>query len=178
MTGLIANRMTDRVDVLDSAVSVNNSVVCFKLHFLANRFFEQFSDPDLVLRTKALKECFESWRPGVGIETKHAISFRRPVPDFAGGRRPCPTPGMAEPLCFREIGFALPSGRFRQLTLNGNARQMSNVFDCILLLRARATRLAIVHSKRSDHFSFGGEDRCGPTGAKRMPQRELAKIIP
>jgi len=105
--------MTDRVDVPDLAAGMNNSVVRFEFRLLANRVFEQFPDSDLVLGTKALKECFESRRPGVRIEAKYAISFRRPVPDFAGGGRPCPTPGVAEPLRFREIGFTLASGRFR-----------------------------------------------------------------
>src|SRR5947209_787923 len=109
--------MTDRVNVLDGAARVNNSVIRFEVRLIANRLFEQFSDSDLVLRTKALKECFESWWPGVRIETQHAISFRRPIPDFAGSGRPCPTPGMTEPLCFRQIGFALASGRFRQFPL-------------------------------------------------------------
>jgi hypothetical protein len=37
MTGLVANRMTDRVDVLDGAARVNDSVVRFEIGFLANR---------------------------------------------------------------------------------------------------------------------------------------------
>src|SRR5207245_2456253 len=78
MTGLIANRMSNRVDVLDRAVRVNNSIVCFEVHFLGNRFSEQFSDSVLVLRAKAPEEFFESRRPGLRIETKNAISFLRP----------------------------------------------------------------------------------------------------
>ena len=85
---------------------------------------------------------------------------------------------MAEPLCFREISFTLPPGRFRQLPLDRDARKMSNVFDRILLTRTRAPRLAIVHGKRSDHFAFGGEDRRGPAGAERMRQSKVTKRIP
>ena len=170
--------MTDRVDVPDSTARVNNSVVRFEVRFVANRAFEQFPDPDLVLRIKAFKECFESRRPVVRIEAKDAISFLRPVPDLARSGRPCPTPGMAEPLCFREIRFALASGRFRQFPLDGDAREISNVFNRVLLTRTRATWLAIVHGKRSDHFAFGGEDRRGPTGAERMRQSQVAKISP
>src|SRR5439155_4045461 len=107
MTALVANRMTDGVDVLDGAARVNNSVICFELRFFANGLFEQFPHSFLILRTKALKEYFESRRPGVRIETKHAISFLRPVPDFARGGPPRPTPRAAEPLCFRGIGFTL-----------------------------------------------------------------------
>ncbi len=85
---------------------------------------------------------------------------------------------MTESLRFRQIRFALVPGRFRQLTLNGNAREMSNVFNRFLLTRGRGTWLAIVHGKRSDHFAFGGEDRRGPTSAKRMPQSQVAKSGP
>ena len=67
---------------------------------------------------------------------------------------------------------------FRQLTLNGNASEMSNVFDHILLTLTRAARLAIVHGKRSYYFAFGGENRRGPTGAERMRQSQLPKTSP
>src|SRR4029077_843466 len=175
---LIANRMTDRVDVPDSAARTNNPVICFEVRFVADRVFEQVPDSDLVRRTKALKKRFESRRPGVRIETKHAISLLRPISDFAGGGGPGPTPGLAEPLCFREIGFTLAPGRFRQLPLDGDAREMSNMLDRVLLTRTRTARLAIVHGKRSDHFTFGGEDRRGPAGAERMRQSKVAKRIP
>src|SRR3984893_12170369 len=178
ITGLITDRMTDRVDVSDRTARVNNSVVCFKVRFVANRVFEQFPDSDLVLRTKALEECFESRRPSVRIETKHTISFIRPIPDLASGGRPCPTSGMAEPLRFRHIGFALAAGRFRQITLDSDAREMSTVFNRVLLKRTRAAWLAIIHGKRSDHFAFGGENRRGPTRAERMRQSQIAKISP
>src|SRR5438270_13934720 len=110
IAGVIANRMTDRMNTPDRTAGMNNSIVRFKLTFLANRFFEQFPDSALVLRTKALEESFESRRSHLRIETEHAISFLRPVPDFPGSGRPCPTPGMAEPLRFRQIRFALSSG--------------------------------------------------------------------
>src|SRR5436190_16959432 len=89
-----------------------------------------------------------------------------------------PNSRYAESLCFRQIGFALSPGRFCQLTLNGDAREMSNVFDRVLLTRAGAAWLAVVHGKRPNHFAFGGEYGRGPTGAERMHQRQLAKISP
>src|SRR5207247_6410199 len=88
VTGLITNRMTDRVNVFQGAARVNNSIVRFEVRFLGNRFSEQFSDSVLVLRAKAAKEFFEPRRPGLWIETKHAISFLRPISDFTGGGRP------------------------------------------------------------------------------------------
>src|SRR5205814_1340676 len=57
---------------------------------------------------------------------------------------------MAEALCFLQISFALAAGPFRQLALNGHAREICNVLDCLLLARARAAWLAIIHGKRSD----------------------------
>ena len=178
MTGLVANRMTDRVDVLNGAARVNNSVVRFEVRVLGNRFSEQFPDSVLVLRMKSPEEFFESRRPRVRIEAKHPVGFLRPVPDLARSGRPRPTPGMTESLRFRQIGFALAPGRFRQLALDCDAREMSNVFNRFLLTRGRGAWLAIVHGKRSDHFAFGREDRCGPTRAKRMPQSEIAKSGP
>src|SRR6202011_2145650 len=110
ITGLITDRMTDRVDVSDRTARVNNSVVCFKVRFVANRVFEQFPDSDLVLRTKALEECFESRRPSVRIETKHTISFIRPIPDLASGGGPRPTPPVGEAVRLPPQGFSPPGG--------------------------------------------------------------------
>src|ERR1700731_1407984 len=178
MTGLIANRMTDRMNIPDRTARMNNAIVRFEVRVLGNRFSEQFSDSVLVLRVKSPKEFFESRRPGVRIEAKHAVGFLRPVPDLARSGPPRPTPGMTESLRFRQIRFALAPGRFRQLTLDGNAREIGNMFNRVLLHRARATRLAIVHGKRADHFAFGGKNRCGPTGAERVRQSQFAEISP
>src|SRR5580693_2158637 len=165
MPCLVANRVPNRVDVLNGAARVNNSVVRFEVRVLGNRISEQFSDSVLVLRVKSPEEFFESRRPSVGIETKHAVGFLRPVPDLARSGHPGPTSGMTESLRFRQIRFALAPGRFRQLTLDGDAREMSDVFNRFLLTPGRGAWLAIVHGKRSDHFSFGGKNRCRPTGA-------------
>src|SRR4029077_10772487 len=132
-------------------------------------------DSSFVLGAKALEKNFEFRRPVAWIETEHAISFRRPVPDFSGGGRPRPTAGMAEPLCFREISFALALRRFRKFSLDGNAGKMRNMFNRPRLLRVEATWLAIVHSKRSDYFACGGEDRRGPTSPQRVRESQFAK---
>src|SRR5580693_3753478 len=135
MPCLVANRVPNRVDVLNGAARVNNSVVRFEVRVLGNRISEQFSDSVLVLRVKSSEEFFESRRTGVRIEAKHAVGFLRPVPDLARSWNPRPTSGMTESLRFRQIRFALASRRLRQLTLDGDARQMSNVFDRFLLTR-------------------------------------------
>src|SRR4051812_35204563 len=177
-TGLIANRMSHRVDVLDVAVRVNNSIVCLEVRFLGNRFAEQLSDSVLISRAKAPKKFLEARRPGFRIETKQAIGLSRPVSDLARGGRPGPTPRMAEPLRFRQIRFALAPGRFRQFSLDSDAREMSNVFDRVLLVRTRAAWLTVIHGKRSDHFILGGHNRRGPTSTQRMGQSQFAKSIP
>src|SRR5207244_4799716 len=148
MSRLIANGVTDRVDVLNGTARMNNSVVCFEVRFLGNRYSEQFSDSVLVLSVQAPKEFLESRRPGFRMETKQAICLVRPVPDFARSWRPGPTPGVAQPLCFSEISFALASSRLRQFSLDGDACQMSDVSNRVLLQRTRAPRFTIVHGKR------------------------------
>src|SRR5256885_15102948 len=119
MSGLIANRMTDRVDVPNGTARMNHSVVCFEVRFLGYRYSEQFSNSVLVLRVQAPKEFLESRRPGFRIETKQVVCLVRPVPDFARGCRPSPTPGLAQPLGFRQIRFALAAGRLREVSLGG-----------------------------------------------------------
>src|SRR4029077_2450312 len=75
MSGLIANGMTDRMDVLNGTARMDNSVVCFEVRFLGNRYSEQFPHSLLVLRVEAPKEFLESRRPGFRIEPKHTIRF-------------------------------------------------------------------------------------------------------
>ena len=158
--------MTHRVDVPNGTARMNNSVVCFEVRCIGNRYSEQLSNSVLVLRVQAPKEFLESRRPGLRIETKQVVCLVRPVPDFARSWRPSPTPGVAQPLCFRQVRFALASGRLREFSLDGDARQMSNVFNRVLLQRTRAPGLTIVHGERSDHFAFGREDRRGPASAE------------
>src|SRR2546430_16088062 len=126
MTGLIANRMSYRVDVLDFAVRVNNSIVCFEVRLLGNRFSEQFPNSVLVLRAKAPKEFFESRRPGLWIETEHAISFLGPVSDFARGGSPGPTPRLVVPVRLPPVPFRVASDRFPPVSSGGDAGGAEN----------------------------------------------------
>src|SRR5437016_13440863 len=98
--------MPDRMDVLNGATRVNNSVVRFEVSVLGNRISEQFSDSVLVLRVKPPKEFFESRAPGVRIEAKHPVGFLRPVPDLARSGAPRPTSGRPESLGLRPCALA------------------------------------------------------------------------
>src|SRR3954447_17398561 len=126
----------------------------------------------------ALQERLESRRARLLIKTEYTVSLGRPVPDFTGGGRPSPTAGMAEPLRFREVGFALAPRSLGKLPLNRDSSEISNVFDRFLLTRTWAAWVAVVHGKCSDHFTFGGKDRSGPTRAERVRQSQFAKIDP
>ena len=58
-----------------------------------------------------------------------------------------------------QLLFVLPDPLCRPLMRDGNRGQRSHLFKDRQVMRTRATGLAIVHGKCSDHFAFGGEDR-------------------
>ena len=136
ITNLIADRMTDPVDMLDRTARVNNSIVHFEIGFLANRVPKQLPDSVLVPQTRTSKKCW-IWRSGFRIETRGAIRLLRRVPDFARPV-PGPTPGMAQALRFRQIVFALAASLFRQLALNGHARE---IVMCVIVSCSRGLGL-------------------------------------
>ena len=49
------------------------------------------------------------------------------------GGVPGPTAGVGQPLRFRQISFTAPQRFLCQLTFNGNTRQMSDLFDHLLV---------------------------------------------
>src|SRR5215813_12960286 len=55
---------------------------------------------------------------------------------------------------------------------------MSDLLDDLLIARARAARLAIIHGERRHDFALCRKDRRGPTGAQRMGQSHLAVVRP
>src|SRR5246127_2570838 len=60
----------------------------------------------------------------------------------------------------------------RLAALDGDARQMSELFNLALLLRSGAAGLARIDRERPQHLSFRGADRSGPAGAEPMGQGE------
>jgi len=58
--------------------------------------------------------------------------------------------------------------------------------DCLILSDendfliplGRSVRLAIIHCERRNHFALRRENRCGPTGAQRMGQSQVAIVRP
>src|SRR5207237_5114309 len=83
-----------------------------------------------------------------------------------------------EPFRFNELGFSLAPRSILKLPLDRDSSKISYMFDRFLLTRTRAAWLAIVHGKGSNHFTFGGKDRSGPTRAERVRQSQFAKINP
>src|SRR5579864_2223400 len=55
---------------------------------------------------KPLKEVFESRQTTLWVETQNTVAFLRPVP-YVLVWAPGPTAGLAQPLCFRQVRFAL-----------------------------------------------------------------------
>src|SRR5258707_4147721 len=64
-----------------------------------------------------LKEIFESWQTILWIETQNTVAFLRPVPDILVWT-PCPTAGMAQPLCIRQVRFTAPEGLLGRLAIS------------------------------------------------------------
>ncbi len=98
--------MAYNVNVSDPFVRINDSIVHFEIRLVADGFLEPFPAVGLIVRVKPLKKCLElGWRPS-GVKAQNSVALLRPVPDLTGPRVPCPTAGLAQPLRFRQIGFA------------------------------------------------------------------------
>jgi len=67
---------------------------------------EPFSSSGPIIGMDAPLEFFKSRRRSCGIESRYAEYFFGPVGMFADRRDTCPTAGVAQPLRFRQIGFA------------------------------------------------------------------------
>jgi hypothetical protein len=64
----------------------------------------------------ALKEHFVSRFTNVRIKTQHTVAFFGQVSDLARGDPPAETPGMTEPLSFRQIRLASSKLNLGQLS--------------------------------------------------------------
>src|SRR6266704_4972891 len=75
IAGSVEDRTAYDVNVPDSFVRMNDSVIQFKIRLVADRFLEPFPARGLIVWVNSLKESFESrYRPS-GIETQQAIAF-------------------------------------------------------------------------------------------------------
>src|SRR6266436_2033801 len=75
IAGSVEDRMAYGVNVPDSFVRMNDSVIQFKIRLVADRFLEPFPARGLIVWVNFLKEFFESRCRPSGIETQHAIAF-------------------------------------------------------------------------------------------------------
>src|SRR5690349_8124579 len=103
--------MTDCMNMDDRTVRKNDPVIGFELRLVTSRLFEKFTHSGLILRMKPPKKIVEQRRARGRIETKHAITFRGPIPDFTCRGGPRPTSGVAEALRFCQVGFAFALSR-------------------------------------------------------------------
>src|SRR5260221_1286295 len=73
------NRMSNDVNVPDSAIRMHDAVVCLELCLLADRRLGQFPEPGSVIRMNLLKEVFAVGQAIGWIETQNTITLLRPV---------------------------------------------------------------------------------------------------
>src|ERR1035438_6879236 len=106
IAGWAENWMAYGASVSDFAAGMNDSVIEFKLLLFAHCCVNHFRDSGSIVRMNALKEFFKSWLPPFRVKALHSVAFLGPIPDVARGRTPCPTAGVAQPLCLGQIGLA------------------------------------------------------------------------
>src|SRR6266850_5867137 len=120
--------MADRVDVFDSAVRKNDS----EFHFVIRLFTDCSIDRPLplgtILRMNALEPLFPSWHALFSIKAIYAIPLLGKMHGISSGHSPNPTPGMREPLRFRQITLASPQRLFR-LLVPGGVHHRSNKLE-------------------------------------------------
>src|SRR5205085_1214488 len=85
---------------------------------------------------------------------------------------------MGQLLRFRQIRLTSPQSFLCQPAFNCNSSQMSDLFDDLLIARAWAARLAIIHRECRDYFGLRRDDRRRPTCAQRMGQSRLPIVSP
>src|SRR5260370_41792386 len=96
VAGLVEDRMAHDVNVPDSFVRMNDSVVQFEIRLLADGFPEPFPAMGLIVRMNPLKEGFESCWQRMRAEPQYPKAILRPVSDATGRRTPRPTPSMTQ----------------------------------------------------------------------------------
>src|SRR5580692_6244062 len=75
IAGCAEDWVTYCVDISDLAAGMNDSAVQLELRPFAPCSLQRFHGPGLIIRMYALKDCFESWQPTLGVKTQHAVTF-------------------------------------------------------------------------------------------------------
>src|ERR1700694_4045359 len=98
--------MANGVDVCDRPVGKKDSV----FHFVIRRFSDCSIDCPLplgsILRMNALQPFFPSRRALFWIESMYAVPFLGQMQGVSSRYPPGPTPGVREPLRFRQVRLA------------------------------------------------------------------------
>src|SRR5260221_14492804 len=102
------NRMSNDVNVPDSAIRMHDAVVCLELCLLADRRLGKFPEPGSVIRMNLLKEVFALGQAIGWIETQNTITLLRPVTGSTSRSAPGPTAGLAHLLRFRQVPLTAP----------------------------------------------------------------------
>ena len=92
--------------------------------------------------------------------------------DFVCSRTPCKAADATQMLCFSEERFTSLQRRFAQCTLDGDAGNVCNLRDEILLNLRRACRTGLENGESSHHTSVSREDRRRPLRAEAVRERE------
>src|SRR6267154_2777818 len=117
ITRLAPNRMANGVDVFALTAGTKDS----EFHIVVRPFNDCAIDRLLpsgsVVRMNALESLLPGWQAVLPVETIDAIPFLRQVQGISSRHIPDPTPGVREPLRFRQITLAALQGLFRRLAL-------------------------------------------------------------
>src|SRR5258707_1717299 len=111
------NRMSNDVNVPDSAIRMHDAVVRLELCLLADRRLGQFPEPGSVIRMNLLKEVFAVGQAIGWIETQNTITLLRPVTGSTSRSAPGPTAGLAHLLRFRQVPLTAPDVFLGRLAL-------------------------------------------------------------
>src|ERR1700758_672340 len=170
--------MTDGMDVSNRSVRENDPVLVFVFRLLLHCIVEDYVDPFAILWGDSFQERIARRWTLLGIESTNSEHFCRPVIRLMLRRVIGPTARVAQPLRFCKVSFAPLQSVLCQLALNGDSRQISDLFDDILIAAVRLPWFATVRCKCGEHFALGCDDRRGPTRAQTMGQRQFAIIGP
>src|ERR1700719_5177036 len=134
---LIDDRMSDRMEVLDSSVEKNNAVVRFIVCFLDFGHFEKLLNPFCVLRMISIEPKVSVRLNLIGSHTEYSIHFRRDY-DSPRSNVMFPAACMAQSLRFEQLCFAVPQFLFR-LLCRGHVGYGAHKFEILRRSLQRAT---------------------------------------
>src|SRR5271155_4022562 len=152
--------MAYRMDVLECPVRQKDSEIHVEVRRpLKSAMVETCADPASILGVNTLEEGFNWWWATFGVKAKQVIMFARPVDNLHRRDVPCPTARVCQPLCFSQVGLALPQGFFRTFLILDVGRGSIPPGDLATLIaqRHRAIEepsILAVRESANTHFTF------------------------